>query len=173
MNRLELWSHSPEETLALGRRLGELLVPGSVLALVGDLGAGKTLLTRGLARGLGVQAYERVNSPTFVLKQEYVGRLHLHHFDTYRLSGSAELLALGFEETLREDAVVVVEWADRVVEAMPDDALTVELEHVGEGAGDAAVDSGKRSLTLTWHSPAWSAFVNRLKESLPAPRNSQ
>ncbi len=114
-------------TETLGRRLGERLFPGAVLALVGQLGAGKTHLTRAIAEGLGVANPAAVNSPTFVLIQEYPGRIPVFHFDAYRLSGSREFAELGVEEYFSSDGVSIVEWADRVDSAMPAELLTVRI----------------------------------------------
>jgi tRNA threonylcarbamoyladenosine biosynthesis protein TsaE len=115
-------------TEALGRRLGELLFPGAVVALVGTLGAGKTHLARAIAEGLQVRNPAAVNSPTFVLIQEYAARLPIYHFDTYRLSGVREFAELGADEYLRGDGVCVIEWADKVEPALPVDHLRVEIE---------------------------------------------
>lgn len=115
-------------TEAFGRRLGELLFPGAVVALVGTLGAGKTHLTRAIAEGLNVRNPAAVNSPTFVLIQEYAARLPVYHFDTYRLSGPREFAELGADEYLRGDGVCVIEWADKVEPALPVDHLRIEIE---------------------------------------------
>jgi len=106
-------SHSPAETEALGERLGRAAQHGWVIGLTGDLGAGKTQLVKGLARGLGITA--RVHSPTFTLVNEYGGgRLKLFHLDLYRLESSGQILAAGLEEFLQPDGVAVVEWAERI-----------------------------------------------------------
>lgn len=115
-------------TEAFGRRLGELLFPGAVVALVGTLGAGKTHLTRAIAEGLNVRNPAAVNSPTFVLIQEYAARLPIYHFDTYRLTGAREFAELGADEYLRGDGACVIEWADKVEPALPADHLRVEIE---------------------------------------------
>lgn len=104
---------SPEQTRELGRLLGRLLQQPLVLRLCGDLGAGKTCLTQGLAAGLGVSADEPVSSPSYTLLNQYRGRLALNHFDLYRLQQEDDLIDLGFEETLDAEAVTVIEWADR------------------------------------------------------------
>ena len=125
-------SRGAAQTLALGLALGSELRGGDFLALSGPLGAGKTQLVKGLALGLGVPEDEPVTSPTYVLIREYAGRVTLYHVDAYRLSGTSELLDLGLEEIAAEpDAVVVVEWADRVPGAIPADAVLIELEHTG------------------------------------------
>lgn len=120
-------THSAEETEELGERLGRALDTHALIALDGDLGAGKTCFVRGLARGLGVSGRDPVVSPTFTLVQEYQGRLVLRHMDAYRLSD-----AQAFEDVARDalaegDGVVAVEWADRVREALPEETLWLEL----------------------------------------------
>ncbi|MGA2852799.1 MAG: tRNA (adenosine(37)-N6)-threonylcarbamoyltransferase complex ATPase subunit type 1 TsaE [Verrucomicrobiota bacterium] len=110
---MEIISHSPAETEALGEQLGRAAKRGLVIALSGDLGAGKTQLVKGLARGLGIMA--RVHSPTFTLVNEYAGgRLRLFHLDLYRLETRGQILAAGLEEYLQPDGVAVIEWAGRI-----------------------------------------------------------
>lgn len=120
------------ETEAFGRRLGERLFPGAVIALVGRLGAGKTHLTRAIAEGLAVKNPTVVNSPTFVLIQEYPARLPIYHFDAYRLSGPREFAELGVEEYFRGDGVSIVEWADKVEATLPAERLRIAIEIEGE-----------------------------------------
>jgi tRNA threonylcarbamoyladenosine biosynthesis protein TsaE len=115
-------------TEAFGRALGARLFPGAVVALVGPLGAGKTHLTRAVAEWLDVRNPAAVNSPTFVLIQEYTARLPIYHFDAYRLSGPREFAELGADEYLRGDGVCLVEWADRVEVALPNEHLRIEIE---------------------------------------------
>lgn len=112
----------------MGKRLGESLIGGIAVALIGPLGAGKTHLVKGIAQGNGESDARRVTSPTFTLIQEYSGRLTIFHIDAYRLRGPTELLALGFDELLRSDTVVIVEWADRVRSALPSELLTIEIQ---------------------------------------------
>ena len=119
-------------TAALGRRLGERLGPGAVVGLVGTLGAGKTHLARAIAEGLGVPDGRVVTSPTFVLIQEYEGRLPVYHFDVYRLADVAAFLDLGAAEYLEGEGVCIVEWADRVRDWLPAETVWVELEVTGE-----------------------------------------
>jgi tRNA threonylcarbamoyladenosine biosynthesis protein TsaE len=126
-------------TQALGRRLGQLLFPGAVVALIGQLGAGKTHLSRAIAEGLGVRDSRCVTSPTFVLIQEYQGRLPIYHFDAYRLRGAEEFGELGTEEYFASDGVCLIEWADRVQAALPAEHLRIELEVTGETARRATV----------------------------------
>lgn len=119
-------------TEAFGRRLGGLLFPGAVVALVGQLGAGKTHLTRAVAEGLGVRNPAAVNSPTFVLIQEYPARLPIYHFDAYRLSGDREFRDLGTDEYFHGDGVCLVEWADKVEGALPAEYLRIVIHVVDE-----------------------------------------
>ena len=115
-----------EQTEALGFRLGQLIQPGAVIAYTGDLGAGKTAFTRGLARGLGIP--DRVTSPTFTIVNEYEGgRLPLFHFDMYRLGSSDELFDIGWEDYLARGGVCAVEWSENVDDALDDDAIRVDI----------------------------------------------
>jgi tRNA threonylcarbamoyladenosine biosynthesis protein TsaE len=123
-------THAPEETQALGERLGLTLGDGDVVGLIGDLGAGKTCFIQGLVRGLGVTA--RATSPTFVLINEYRGRLAVHHVDAYRLESVSEMLDLGLPELLAGEGVTVVEWADKLLTLLPATAVLVRIV----GAGD-------------------------------------
>lgn len=140
-------------TEALGRRLGSLLFPGAVVALVGPLGAGKTQLVRAVAEGLGVRDSRAVTSPTFVLIQEYPARLPVYHFDAYRLGGESEFAELGAGEYLFGDGVCLVEWADRVSGCLPPDHLRVTLEVTG---------ATSRRATLEPFGPAYEQVVREL-----------
>ena len=124
----------PAATDALGRRLGEQLFPGAVVALSGPLGAGKTHLVRAIAEGLRVTNLAAVNSPTFVLIQEYAARLAIAHFDTYRLGTAREFAELGAHEYFEAGGVCLIEWADRVTEFLPADRLGVTLTVTGPTA---------------------------------------
>jgi tRNA threonylcarbamoyladenosine biosynthesis protein TsaE len=119
-------------TVAFGRRLGARLFPGSVVALIGPLGAGKTHLVRAVAEGLEIADSRVVNSPTFVLIQEYAARLPIYHFDAYRLANSAELFDLGVHEYFEGQGVCLVEWADRVEDCLPPEHLRVTIEITGQ-----------------------------------------
>ena len=122
----EYITNGPEETEALGRRLGQALTPGAVIAYTGDLGAGKTAFTRGLADGLDIP--ERITSPTFTIVNEYEGgRLPLFHFDMYRLGGADELYDIGWEDYLARGGVCAVEWSENVEEAIEDDAIRISI----------------------------------------------
>ncbi len=123
---MEWITNSEKETQQLGQRLGERLTPGSVIAYTGDLGAGKTAFTRGLAQGL--QVPERVTSPTFTIVNEYEGgRLPLFHFDMYRLGGVDELFDIGWEDYLARNGVCAVEWSENVEEALEEGTIRVDI----------------------------------------------
>ena len=137
-------THSPQETEAVGEALGKILKPGTVIAYKGDLGAGKTALTRGLARGLGCK--ELVTSPTYTIVNEYIGgRLPLFHFDMYRLGSSEDLFDIGWEDYLERDGVCAVEWSENVEDAL-ENPLVITIEKLSdeerniilEGAEDLA-----------------------------------
>ncbi len=123
-------THSVSETEALGERLAKCLSSGSVVALYGDLGAGKTALVRGMARGL--ELTESVSSPTFTIVNEYPGHPALFHFDLYRLKNAEELYAIGWEDYLDRDGVCVVEWSENAPEAFPEDTVRVYIDRLGD-----------------------------------------
>jgi len=127
---IQLKTASPQETLALGERLGQAARPGDCVALVGQLGAGKTLLVKGIARGLGIPS-ATITSPTFVLIHRHTGRLVLYHLDAYRLADSDEMLAVGAEEALYGNGLSAIEWADRVADILPDDRLDIVMTVTG------------------------------------------
>ena len=117
-----------EEMAALGKRIAEHLEPGDLIALTGNLGAGKTTLTKAIAEGLGIS--EMVTSPTFTIVQEYrSGRLPLYHFDVYRLNRPEELFEIGYEDYFFGDGVCIVEWADQIRELMPDDTTEINISY--------------------------------------------
>ncbi len=123
---MEIITNSPAETEDAGASLAARLEPGSVIAFTGDLGAGKTAFTRGLARGLGVT--ERVTSPTFTIVNEYEGgRLPLFHFDMYRLGSSDELFDIGWEDYLCRGGICAVEWSENIEDALEEDAIRVDI----------------------------------------------
>jgi len=130
-------TRSARATHALGQRLGKLLEPGDVVALIGELGAGKTQLVRGACAGAGVDE-GIVSSPSFAIVSTYRGRIPVHHADLYRIADEDELYATGFGDLVGGDGALLVEWADRVPGALPPERLTVELAH-GRRASDRAV----------------------------------
>ncbi|MBR3307741.1 MAG: tRNA (adenosine(37)-N6)-threonylcarbamoyltransferase complex ATPase subunit type 1 TsaE [Lachnospiraceae bacterium] len=124
-----------EDTLALGRKLGESLPAGSIITLEGELGAGKTVFTKGVALGLGID--ETVTSPTFTLLAVYEGgRLPLYHFDVYRIEEPEEMLEVGLDEYLYGDGICVIEWAERIEELLPADCLRISIEKDMTKGGD-------------------------------------
>ena len=151
-----LLSEAPEATRALGRALGAAAEPGTLIALVGPLGAGKTVVAKGVADGLGVTSV--VNSPTFVLMNEHPGRLRLFHVDAYRLGDPEEALAAGLLDERETTGVTVVEWADRLDGWLPDDRLQIILEP------DTA-DPQRRGVRWT----AWGEQHERLARVLGEP----
>lgn len=112
--------------------IGERLVPGDVVALIGELGSGKTCITQGIARGLRVPEGYPITSPTFTLINEYPGRVRLYHMDVYRLSGTEDLEPLGYEDYFYGDGVVVVEWAEKIAGVLPDESIVIHLCYVDE-----------------------------------------
>ena len=126
----ELHTASAEETEAAGERLAAGLGPGDVVALVGELGAGKTCFIRGLVRGLG--ATTRATSPTFVLINQYRGRVPIYHVDAYRTQSLRELLEIGVDELMGGDGVTVVEWADKLLPLLPPGTIEVRIAGVGD-----------------------------------------
>jgi len=125
-------SKSVKETLQFGEKLAKRLKKGDFVALIGDLGTGKTFLTKGIAKGLGVKNSRYVNSPTFVIIKEYKGKLPLYHFDLYRLDHPGMLDAENFEEYFYGDGVSVVEWADKIKGLLPKKRWEVRMTVVGE-----------------------------------------
>ena len=139
--RYQFETNTPEQTEAIGERLAAVLTPGTVIAYTGDLGAGKTAFTRGLARGLG--ASDRVTSPTYTIVNEYLsGRMPLFHFDMYRLGSSDELFDIGWEDYLERGGVCAVEWSENVADAM-ENALVVSIEKTGEDTRRITIEGGE------------------------------
>ena len=120
-------TESPEETQALGEQIGKTLKQGEVIALIGDLGTGKTCLTQGIARGVGIASDEVVNSPSYILINEYNGRIPIYHIDLYRLEDSAEIAELGLREYVEGDGICIIEWAERMADALPDTAIKIHI----------------------------------------------
>jgi tRNA threonylcarbamoyladenosine biosynthesis protein TsaE len=141
-------------TTAFGRRLGPLLFPGAVVALIGPLGAGKTHLVRAIAEGLEIDDSRAVSSPTFVLIQEYDARLPIYHFDAYRLKNPAEFADLGVHEYFEGDGVCLIEWADRVIGLLPTERLTITITPVGETA---------RWIEIEGHGARYESLIEHLR----------
>lgn len=125
--QMELWTDSVEETMEIGRKLGELVESGTTICLTGDLGTGKTHFTKGFAKGLGIT--ENITSPTFTLINEYAdGRLPFYHFDVYRVHDTEEILDIGYEEYVYGKGVTLIEWADLIEAILPDAFIHVKIE---------------------------------------------
>lgn len=167
---MHLRSRAPEDTQKAGRCLGESLEAGLVIALLGPLGAGKTLFAKGLAEGLGVDP-TAVASPTFTIASEYTGRdgRPFAHVDCYRLANAAELEGAGFLDLLRPEAVVAVEWGDRVPGALPADRLEIRIERASSpAAGSASEEASHRTLNAIASGPGAEAVLARWREALGA-----
>lgn len=150
-------SDSPERTARWGRELGTLLNGGDVVALVGELGAGKTTLTQGIVRGLGVAEGHYIGSPTFTLINEYEGRVPVYHLDFYRIESPAELVQLGLEEYLDGEGVAIIEWADKIEALLPEEHMLVRMEHK---------DSRVRIVTITGRGAHYGRVMASLRKRL-------
>ncbi len=149
------FSNGPAATLRFGRRLGEKMTAGSVIALVGELGCGKTLFTRGLCSGLGIPGKE-VNSPTFAFVNEYRGRLPVYHVDLYRIGNIEDGFEIGMLDYLAraESGVIVLEWAEKVISLLPEDYIQVKFE---------VLSLQRRRLEFTAFGKRWSTFIKELE----------
>ncbi|HAK72638.1 MAG TPA: tRNA (adenosine(37)-N6)-threonylcarbamoyltransferase complex ATPase subunit type 1 TsaE [Sporomusaceae bacterium] len=127
---MEIVSTAPEQSFSFGRQLGQLLQEGSVLCLIGDLGAGKTLLVQGIAQGLGLN--EEITSPTFTVMNVYEGTIPVYHFDLYRLESPEQLVDIGFDEYTNAGGIAIIEWPDKFPGFMPDSYLRIELIKTGD-----------------------------------------
>ncbi len=144
---MEFLTTSPEETEKIGAALGKILTAGTVLAYEGDLGAGKTAFTRGLARGLGCA--DTVTSPTYTIVNEYLsGRLPLFHFDMYRLRSSDDLFDIGWEDYLERGGICAVEWSENVADAMTD-AVRIRIEKTGDESRKITIEGGESLAALS------------------------
>ena len=155
---LRIVSYSPEETQDLGRAVGRQARAGDIYLLHGPLGAGKTCLTQGIAWGLDVVEYAR--SPTFVLMNQYRGRLEIHHLDLYRVSSPSEAWDLGLEEQLFGNGICIVEWAERAEELFPEDSLRIVLEY--------AEGENERLITLEAGGPSFRPLLEELGRLFPS-----
>ena len=152
---MEFEFNSVEETTKLGIELGKLLNPGDIVCLTGDLGTGKTHITKGIAKGLDI--YNNITSPTFTIVNEYdSGRLKLNHFDVYRVSDSDEIYAIGFDDYIFSDAVSVIEWANYIEDILPKDLLHIYIEK------DFSKGENYRKITLTPYGERYN-YIKGLK----------
>ena len=157
MRALSVSSKSPEETRILGAALAPVMVPGDVVSLSGDLGAGKTVFVQGLARALGVET--PVTSPTFTIVHEYRGRYPIRHLDVYRLDSFQEVIDLGFDELFDPEAILVIEWGDAVSPLLPRRFLGVEMLH-------SAIEEDEEIRTVNFRptGPEWAAKLVSMRE---------
>lgn len=130
MPSLELTSHSPDDTIKIGALIGRLASGGDIFLLTGSLGTGKTCLTQGIARGLGIK--EHTPSPSFVLVRQFYGRLPLYHIDLYRLDNINEIADLGLDDYLYSDGVCVIEWAEKGLSLLPREHLMIKIDYLGD-----------------------------------------
>lgn len=144
-------THTVEETIELGRRIGKSLNPGDIVCIDGDLGSGKTHLTKGIALGLGID--EHITSPTFNIVNEYEGRLKFYHFDVYRVNDPDEIAAIGFDEYIFSDAASVIEWSDYINELIPEEHIQIRIAKESETS---------RNISIQWFGKRY----NYLKEVL-------
>lgn len=154
---LTLLSKSDKETIEVGRMLGQQLEEGDILGLSGELGSGKTCLTKGIGQGLGLGPREVITSPSFTLVNEYRGRHRFLHMDIYRLEHVSEFLGAGLEEYFYEPAVLVLEWADKWPEILPDHRIMIDL---------VILDHTRRKITLTGEHPRAEEVIGSLMEGL-------
>jgi tRNA threonylcarbamoyladenosine biosynthesis protein TsaE len=149
----EIVSDSPARTFNIGCFIGQQLSAGDIIALTGELGAGKTSLTQGIASGLGVSKKYQITSPTFTLVNEYPGRLALYHVDVYRLAGSDDLLAMGYEDFFFGKGVTVIEWAEKIRDILPEESYLIRMIYV---------DENTRKIEIKGNDQVLSALVNEL-----------
>lgn len=144
-------SRNPEETFFIGKIIGENLNAGDIVALTGELGTGKTCLTQGIARGLGVPEQYQITSPTFTLINEYPGKFSLYHFDLYRLKGSQDMESLGCEEYLFGEGVSVIEWAEKASEILPDESIFISFTYLDESQRKMVISGDSDRMTHVSH----------------------
>jgi len=145
---IKIQSSSSEDTFRIGAIIGSRAEKGDIIALIGDLGTGKTCLTQGIAAGLGVDAAYPITSPTFTLINEYPGRFVLYHFDIYRLEGSKDLEDMGYEDYFYGDGVVVIEWAERIRDILPEGVLSISLKYLNEHMRELIVTGNEGKINI-------------------------
>lgn len=148
-------SQSPHETIGCGKLLGSIVQPGSIIGLVGELGAGKTCFIKGLASALTGVAEDDVTSPTFTLLQEFPAAIPLYHFDLYRIAALDDLRDLGFEECVYGAGVTVIEWADRAEAALPPECLTIHI---------SVIDENRRAFIFKARGEKHTEIIKKLKQ---------
>jgi tRNA threonylcarbamoyladenosine biosynthesis protein TsaE len=155
MNKVVFHSKSPSETIRIGKSLGSLLMPGDVVALVGELGTGKTQLIKGLAAGVGVRKSTYLSSPSFTLINEYIGKLPFYHIDLFRLKSEREAGELGLDEYFQGGGITAIEWADKIPSLLPEEMLWIEIHYTGEN---------KRSLEISGKGDRYYKLVEELSK---------
>ena len=158
MNTLKFITHSAEQTQKVGISIGKLAEPGDIFLLIGDLGAGKTCLTQGIAYGLDIQEYTL--SPSFVIMRELHGRLPLYHMDFYRLENIAEISDLGLDDYLFGEGVCVIEWANKGLSVLPEDHLLIGIDYLADN---------ERSFVIEPRGERYIRMVQQLREAIPCP----
>jgi tRNA threonylcarbamoyladenosine biosynthesis protein TsaE len=146
--KLTVTSRSSEETFLIGKIIGRNLIEKDIVALVGDLGAGKTCLAQGIARGLGVPDEYQITSPSFTLINEYQGRIMLYHFDLYRLSRASEMNDMGYEEYFFGEGVSVIEWADKMTGILPHESLFVLINYTDENERNIIISGQEKKIAM-------------------------
>jgi tRNA threonylcarbamoyladenosine biosynthesis protein TsaE len=146
--QIKVQSLSSEDTFRIGAIIGARADKGDIIALIGDLGTGKTRLTQGIAAGLAVPAAYPITSPTFTLINEYPGRHVLYHFDIYRLEGSKDLEDMGYEDYFYGDGVVVIEWAERIRDILPEGVLFINITYLNEDKRELIVTGNKAKINI-------------------------
>jgi tRNA threonylcarbamoyladenosine biosynthesis protein TsaE len=158
MNTLKLVTHCAEQTQKFGTSIGKLAEPGDIFLLIGELGAGKTCLTQGIAYGLDIQEYTL--SPSFVIMRELHGRLPLYHMDFYRLDNIAEISDLGLDDYLFGKGVCVIEWANKGLTVLPEDHLLINIDYLSDNERSFVIEpKGERYIRMLTH----------LRDSIPCP----
>ena len=158
MKTLKLVTHSAEQTQKLGTSIGKLAEPGEIYLLIGELGAGKTCLTQGIAYGLDIQEYTL--SPSFVIMRELHGRLALYHMDFYRLDNIKEISDLGLDDYLYGKGVCVIEWANKGMTVLPEDHLIIKIDYLS---------GNERSFIIEPKGKRYVSMLKKLKDSIPCP----
>lgn len=137
-------THSPEETIALGEKIGSKLVKGDVIAMQGTLAAGKTTITKGIAKALGID--ETITSPTFCLISEYYGKMPLYHMDVYRLEGGEDFVNLGTDDMIYGDGVSIIEWSEKIMNELPKRTIIMKINPQDDGSRKIEIDNWKVDL---------------------------
>ena len=158
MSNLKLVTHNAEQTQKFGTAIGKLAEPGDIYLLIGDLGAGKTCLTQGIAYGLDIHEYTL--SPSFVIMRELHGRLPLYHMDFYRLDNVAEISDLGLDDYLFGEGVCVIEWANKGLTVLPEDHLLIGIDYISDN---------ERSFVVEPRGERYIQMLTQLKEVIPCP----